>query len=71
MPPMEEHARRLNPGASEANQIQSKAALAMAKRVARSRLKRIFAEELKQREAEQQHSLSRSATAVAKATIAG
>jgi len=66
---MGERGKTLNRGASEASQIQSKAALEMAKRVARSRLKRIFAEELKQRESEQQHSLSRSAAA--KATVAG
>jgi hypothetical protein len=68
---MGERGNTLNRGASEAEQIQSKGALAMAKRVARSRLKRIFAEELKQREAEQQHSMPHSVAAEAKATVAG
>ena len=47
----------------EASQIQSKTALAMAKRAARSELKRILDEEVNQWESERQHSLSRPATA--------
>jgi hypothetical protein len=49
--------------ASEASQIQSKPALAKAKRAARSELKRIFEEEAKQRESERQNVLSRPAAA--------
>jgi hypothetical protein len=49
--------------ASEVGKIQRKTALAMAKRAARSELKRIFDQELRQRVSEQQHSLSRLATA--------
>jgi hypothetical protein len=46
-----------------ASKIRSKTALARAKRAARSELRRIFAEELKQRELERRHGLSRRATA--------
>jgi hypothetical protein len=59
---MAESEKTLKRVVSEAGQIQSKTALAMAKRAARSGLKRIFDEEAKQGESEQ-HSLSRPATA--------
>jgi len=49
--------------ASEASPVQRKTALAMLKRAARRELRRIFDEELKQRESERQISLSRRATA--------
>jgi hypothetical protein len=46
-----------------ASKIQSKTALVKAKRAARAELRRIFDEELKERESERQHSLSRPAVA--------
>jgi hypothetical protein len=59
---MAERAKTLKRAVSETGQIQSKTALAMAKRAARSELKRIFDDEAKQGESEQ-HSLSRPAAA--------
>ena len=49
--------------AGEAGPIQSKTGLETAKRAARYELRRIFDEEVKQRELERQRSLSRPATA--------
>ena len=59
---MAECANTLKRAASETRQNQNKNALAMAKRAARSELKRIFDEEVKQGESEQ-HSLSQPAKA--------
>ena len=60
---MVESAKKLKRVSSEASQIQNKTALAIAKRAAKSELKRIFDEEVKQWVSERQHSLSRPATA--------
>jgi hypothetical protein len=49
--------------AGEARQAQSKAELALAKSQARFELRQILDEEMKERAAEQKHSLSRPATA--------
>jgi hypothetical protein len=59
---MAKRVRTLKRVASGASQIQSKSALARAKRAARSELRRIFDEELKERESERR-SLSRPAAA--------
>jgi hypothetical protein len=60
---MAESEKTLKRVASEASQIQSKTALAMAKRAARSELKRIFDDEVTQWTLEQQQTRSRTATA--------
>ncbi len=59
---MAERAKTLKRAASESRQNQNKT-LALAKRAARSELRRIFNEEVTQRISEQQHSRSRPATA--------
>jgi hypothetical protein len=46
-----------------ASKVRGKTASGMAKKAARSELKRIFDEEVRQRQSERQHSLSRPATA--------
>jgi hypothetical protein len=60
---MTERAKTLKRAASEIRQNRNKTVLAMAKRTARSELKRIFDDEVTQWISEQQHSRSRPATA--------
>jgi hypothetical protein len=60
---MAERAKTLKRAANETRRNHNKTALAMAKRAARSELKRIFDDEVTQWITEQQHSRSRSAAA--------
>jgi len=60
---MGEREKTLKRVPGEPSKIKKKTALAMAKRAARSDLRRIFDQELRQRELEQQHSRSRPTTA--------
>ena len=61
---MEERAKTLKRADSKTRQNRNKTALAMAKRAARSELKRIFDDEVTQWTSEQPHSRSRTATGV-------
>jgi hypothetical protein len=59
---MAEREKTSNRVTGDAGQIRSKSALARAKRAARSELRRIFNEEVKQRESERQHSRTAAAS---------
>ena len=59
---MADRATKLKGADSETRQTRNKTALALAKRAARSELKRIFNDEVTQWTSEQQHPRSRTAT---------